>query len=222
MPSASEPAWTRGHGSRRDAASPSQRQFGEQYGFANGTSRCRAPCTALLDVDPPGGRRPRRRALDTGPCAQRPHRDDAALRARREDKLWQLTALEDPVSHAAYLPGTRTAVIGSDRGGDERHQLSIIDLETARANGPRRSGDLDKLTDDPRFGHQLAGVSPDGGLIAYVANRRNGVDFDVWVCDVASREHRCVYDGGGWCQPATGFSPDARYLSSTPTWPTTA
>jgi dipeptidyl aminopeptidase/acylaminoacyl peptidase len=130
-----------------------------------------------------------------------------------DDELCQLTALEDPVSAAAYLPGTRTAVIGSDRGGNERHQLSIIDLETARANGPRRSGDLDKLTDDPRFGHQLAGVSPDGGLIAYVADKRNGVDFDVWVCEVATREHRCVYDGGGWCQPATGFSPNSRYLS---------
>ena len=130
-----------------------------------------------------------------------------------DDELCQLTALEDPVGAAAYLPGTRTAVIGSDQGGNERHQLSIIDLETARANGPRRSGDLDKLTDDPRFGHHLAGVSPDGGLIAYVANKRNGVDFDVWVCEVATREHRCVYDGGGWCQPATGFSPNSRYLS---------
>jgi dipeptidyl aminopeptidase/acylaminoacyl peptidase len=129
------------------------------------------------------------------------------------DQLCQLTALEDPVSAAAYIPGTRTAVIASDRGGNERHQLSIIDLETGRANGPRRSGDLDKLTDDPRFGHHLAGVSPDGTLIAYVANTRNGVDFDIWVCDVATREHRCVYDGGGWCQPSTGFSPDSRYLS---------
>ena len=128
-------------------------------------------------------------------------------------ELCQLTALEDPVAAAAYLPGTRTAVIASDRGGNERHQLSIIDLEIARANGPRRAGDLDKLTDDPRFGHHLAGISPDGTLIAYVANKRNGVDFDVWVCEAATREHRCIYDGGGWCQPATGFSPDSRYLS---------
>jgi dipeptidyl aminopeptidase/acylaminoacyl peptidase len=130
-----------------------------------------------------------------------------------DDELSQLTALGDPVGAAAYLPGTRKAVIASDRGGNERHQLSIIDLETARSNAPCREGDLDKLTDDPRFGHHLAGVSQDGALIAYVSNKRNGVDFDAWVYVVATREHRCVYDGGGWCQPATGFSPDSKYLS---------
>jgi dipeptidyl aminopeptidase/acylaminoacyl peptidase len=128
-------------------------------------------------------------------------------------ELHQLTALDDPVGAAAYVPGTRLAVVSVDRGGDERHQLSLLDVDVARASGPRGAADLDALTDDPRFGHHLAGVSPDGSLLAYVSNARNGVDFDLWICELAGRHHRCVFDQGGWCQPSTGFSPDGRYVS---------
>ncbi len=128
-------------------------------------------------------------------------------------ELHELTALVDPVGVAAYIPGTRQAVIGVDRGGNERHQLSLLDLDLARASGPLAAGDLVALTDDARFGHHLAGVSPDGARLAYVSNARNGVDFDLWICELATLEHRCVYDGGGWCQPATGFSPDGRWVS---------
>ena len=39
------------------------------------------------------------------------------------------------------------------------------------------------------------------------------VDFDLWVCDVTSGEHRRLYAGGAWCQPASGFSPDGRWVS---------
>jgi dipeptidyl aminopeptidase/acylaminoacyl peptidase len=69
------------------------------------------------------------------------------------------------------------------------------------------------ITSDPRFGNHIAGVSPDGALIAYVSNRENGVDFDLWVYEVETSEHRAVYRGGTWCQPASGFSPDGSLIS---------
>jgi prolyl oligopeptidase PreP (S9A serine peptidase family) len=72
---------------------------------------------------------------------------------------------------------------------------------------------LRALTSDPRYGHQSAGVAPDGRSLAYVSNRANGVDFDLWVCDIASGEHRLLYAGGSWLQPASGFSPDGRLVS---------
>jgi dipeptidyl aminopeptidase/acylaminoacyl peptidase len=123
--------------------------------------------------------------------------------------LRAVTELPEPVSAAAYVPGQRRAVVAVDRGGDERHQLYLVDLDSG-ANGPEQ---LEALTDDPRYGHELAGVSPDGRTVAYLSNRRNGVDFDLWACDLATRSHRTLYAEGGWCQPSSGFSPDGRWVA---------
>jgi dipeptidyl aminopeptidase/acylaminoacyl peptidase len=126
---------------------------------------------------------------------------DASLRV--------VTDLTEPVGAAAYVPGQRRAVIGVDRGGDELHQLYLVDLD----GGAKGTGQLEALTDDPRYAHELAGVSPDGGTVAYLSNRRNGVDFDLWACDLATRSHRSLYSEGGWCQPSSGFSPDGRWVA---------
>ena len=69
------------------------------------------------------------------------------------------------------------------------------------------------LTEEPKYGHHFAGISADGRLLAYVSNKANGVDFDLWMYDLERAEHSCVFASGGWCQPASGFSPDGRFLS---------
>ncbi len=120
-----------------------------------------------------------------------------------------VTELTEPLGAAAYVPGQRRAVVEVDRGGDELHQLYLVDLDGG-AKGP---GQLEALTDDPRYAHELAGVSPDGGTVAYLSNRRNGVDFDLWACDLVTRSHRSLYSEGGWCQPSSGFSPDGRWVA---------
>lgn len=117
-----------------------------------------------------------------------------------------LTALGEPVGAARYLPGQRRAVLEIDRGGNERHQLYLLALD--RDAPARDLGELEALTSDERFGHHLAGIAPDGSALAYVSNRRNGVDFDLWLLTLPTGEHRLLYGGGGWCQPAGGFSPD--------------
>ncbi len=123
--------------------------------------------------------------------------------------LRPITDLPEPVGNAAYVLGGDFAVVEVDAGGDERYQLNLVELNRE----PADRGDLTAITNDPRFGHLLAGVSPDGTLVAYLSNRATGVDFDLWVCDVASGEHRLLYAGGAWCQPASGFSPDGRWVS---------
>lgn len=128
-------------------------------------------------------------------------------------ELVQRTDLPDPVGTARYLPGSRRAVLAIDRGGNERHQLLLCDL--TRDEPVRTLAQLDAITDDERFVHQLAGISPDGSAVAYVSNRRNGVDFDLWLADLAGGEPRCLYNEGGWCQPATGFSPDGTTVAIT-------
>lgn len=127
--------------------------------------------------------------------------------------LRQLTDLPDPVARAAYVPGKRLALLEVDQGGDERHQLFALDLDLTTGAGVRGREELAAITSDGRFGHHLAGVAPDGSMLAFTSNRRNGVDFDLWIYDFASGHHRCIYDGGGWCQPGSGFSPDGRWVS---------
>lgn len=126
--------------------------------------------------------------------------------------LRQVTDLTDPVWTGHYVPGRRRAIIAVDAGGDERHQLYLLDLEAAMER-PARRRDLEALTEEPKYGHHFAGISPDGRLLAYVSNKANGVDFDLWLYDVQKREHSCLFAGGGYCQPASGFSPDGRFVS---------
>ncbi|MGO9340996.1 MAG: S9 family peptidase [Acidimicrobiales bacterium] len=125
--------------------------------------------------------------------------------------LRQVTSLAEPVATARYVPGSRRAVMEVDRGGDERHQLYMVDLDVAK--GPVGSDALRALTADPRYSHRIAGASPDGRLLAYLSNRANGVDFDLWVCDLVLGEHTCLYATGSWCQPSSGFSPDGSRIS---------
>jgi len=127
--------------------------------------------------------------------------------------LRHVTSLPEPVSRALYLPGARRAAIEVDRGGNERHQLYVVDLEAPFDSEPVGFERLTALTSDPLYGHHLAGVSPDASMLAYLSNKANGVDFDLWVYDVATCEHRRLYSGGSYCQPGSGFSPGGRWIS---------
>jgi dipeptidyl aminopeptidase/acylaminoacyl peptidase len=130
--------------------------------------------------------------------------------------LCQVTDLPEPVATANYVPGGRQAVIAVDSGGNERHQLYLLDLGPGHEHGaslPAGPAHLKPLTDQANYVHQFAGISPGGRLLAYVSNKANGVDFDLWVCDLGSGEHKCVFAAGGWCRPASGFSPDGRFVS---------
>jgi dipeptidyl aminopeptidase/acylaminoacyl peptidase len=128
-------------------------------------------------------------------------------------ELVQLTSLVEPVASAHYVTGSRRAVLAVDQGGNERHQLYLIDLDEAAAATVDGFGRLRALTTDPRFGHQFAGISPDGRTLAYVSDRSGGVDFDLWLCDLDAGEHRLLHAGGAWYHPASGFSPDGRFVS---------
>jgi dipeptidyl aminopeptidase/acylaminoacyl peptidase len=122
-----------------------------------------------------------------------------------------LTELPEPVASAHYVPGQRRAVLEADAGGNERMQLFLIDLD--RSAPARSFEELEPLTDDPRHGHHHAGISPDGRLLAYTSNRNDGIDFDLYLCDLETREHRQLWKSGSWAHPASGFSPDGRRVS---------
>ncbi|WP_448619215.1 S9 family peptidase [Geodermatophilus sp. URMC 65] len=121
-----------------------------------------------------------------------------------------LTAFDARVTTARYRPGHRQAVVEGDVGGDERSQLWLLDLD-----GPlvRDRSRVQALTHDPGAVHHFAGMSPDGRRVAILANRRDRAAFDVWLLDLDTGHEQLLHDGGGWCQPASGFSPDGGWLS---------
>ena len=115
----------------------------------------------------------------------------------------QLTRFAEPVTLGRYVPGTADIALQVDTGGNERYQIKLI-----RQDGTG----LRDLVVDPDVMHILGAVSADGRRLGYVCNRRNRVDFDVYVRDLGSGEERCVMEGGGWNRAAS-FSPDGRWLA---------
>lgn len=129
-----------------------------------------------------------------------------------------LTALPG-ACRGRYLPGERVVVVEHDDGGNERGQLSLLalagpaggDANAGRAGSAGLAGlaDLTPLVHDPRYVHHLLDVL--AGRVVYNTNRRNGVDFDVVLRNVATGAEEVLYDRGGWAQQVA-VSPDARYV----------
>jgi len=104
----------------------------------------------------------------------------------------RLTALPGACT-GRYLPGTRSVVVEHDQGGDERTQLSVLPL-TPMFVEPVGLDGLEPLVRDELFFHNLVDVVP--GRVVYTTNRRNSVDFDVVVHDIATGNDSVVYDQG--------------------------
>ena len=107
------------------------------------------------------------------------------------------TALTDLPSKCSgrYLPGRRAVVVQHDNGGDEKMQLSLLDL-AGPLGRPAALADLTPLVADPAHMNALQDVT--ATTLVYSTNRRNDVDMDVVVRDLESGEEIVVYDGGGY------------------------
>ncbi|HUB70128.1 MAG TPA: S9 family peptidase [Acidimicrobiales bacterium] len=172
------------------------------------TQLLQAKSTVLADVEDIQGRDARLLALSNMTGTMQ------LYEVASQGEMLPLTDLPEPVSLAKYVPGRRMAVLEVDRGGDERHQLYTVDLEKAAKSPVQELEAMTALTSDPAHVHNFAGLSRHGDLLAYLSNRRNGVDFDLWAHDLSTGQRRLVYDGGGWCDAASGFSPDGRFVSA--------
>jgi dipeptidyl aminopeptidase/acylaminoacyl peptidase len=117
----------------------------------------------------------------------------------RGGDLEQLTDLAEPVA-GTLVPRSEQVVVQVDSGGNELQQLYLLDRE------------LRPLVVDERRFHRWPRCSPDGRLLGYVSNRRNGVDHDVYLRELATGEERLVFAPGGWTE-LHGFSPDGRWLA---------
>ncbi|MGB6022436.1 MAG: alpha/beta fold hydrolase [Ornithinimicrobium sp.] len=94
-----------------------------------------------------------------------------------------------------YIPGQRAIVVQHDQGGDEKVQLSRLDLDPLPAEPVGLEG-LTTVIDDPAHMHDLRDITEQ--TLLYSTNRRNDVDMDVVACDLATGEERVLHDGGGY------------------------
>jgi len=104
--------------------------------------------------------------------AEQLHRIATPLGARE-----QLTFFPEPVGAARVAPGADTTIAFlKDRGGDENAQVHLY-----------RPSDRSflRLTDGRSLHGGLA-WSPNGRRLAFHGNARNGIDYDVYVTDVAT------------------------------------
>lgn len=120
-----------------------------------------------------------------------------------------LTALAGACT-GRYVPGRRTVVVSHDDGGNERTQLSLLDLGSEAAQTPATLDDLVPLVRDPAYFHTLTSVSAE--RVCYLTNRRNGVDFDVVIRDLGTGAETIGYAEGSHVSEAA-LSPDGRRLA---------
>jgi dipeptidyl aminopeptidase/acylaminoacyl peptidase len=128
-----------------------------------------------------------------------------------------LTALPGACS-GRYLKGVspRTVVVSHDSAGDERAQLSL--LRPDEVTDPVGEDGLEPLVRDPAHIHSLAEVL-EGGRVVYATNRRNGVDFDLVLREVAPGTETVLYDGGGMVGGASVAPDGSRALMTRPGTP---
>ncbi len=107
------------------------------------------------------------------------------------------TALTDLPSRCTgrYVPGRRQVLVGHDSGGDERWQISLLDLDSPLGR-PATLHDLVPVVHDAAHMNVLHDVTPTS--LVYSTNRRNEVDMDVVVRDLDTGEETVVFDDGGY------------------------
>jgi dipeptidyl aminopeptidase/acylaminoacyl peptidase len=105
-----------------------------------------------------------------------------------------LTALPSRCA-GRYVPGRRQVLVEHDSGGDERWQISLLDLAVVRER-PAGLDDLTAVVRDPEHMNVLHDVTKTS--LIYSTNRRNEVDMDIVVRDLDSGEETVVFDDGGY------------------------
>lgn len=114
-----------------------------------------------------------------------------------------LTDRPDRVGALLATAGGDRLVFGMDRGGDERHQLYVVDPA---------GGEPTALTSDPATIHAFGACSPDGGRFAFASNARDQRFFDVLIVGLDGPAAPSPVMATDELLTPLAFSPDGRSL----------
>ena len=91
------------------------------------------------------------------------------------------------VTFVAWSPDGQTLLYGADNDGNEQESYYALNLAamTERLVMPSVDGGF----------RNFGAFTADGRQIAYASTERNGLDFDIYMADVATGESRRVYEG---------------------------
>jgi dipeptidyl aminopeptidase/acylaminoacyl peptidase len=113
----------------------------------------------------------------------------------------QITFMKEPIGGGTYCPDTtyRGFMFTRDTGGNEFSQLYWFDLNTGRS---------DRISDGGRSQNSLPNWSNKGDRFTTVSTRRNGKDYDIYLCSMKNPGDAklILQQGGSWS--AQDWSPD--------------
>lgn len=113
---------------------------------------------------------------------------------------------EGSVTRFAVSPSKNQLVFLQDQKGNEQYQIYLLHIE---------SGKVEQITNEPSVRYDNISWSTDGEYITYTSNKRNGVDFDVYLQHIETRETICITDHiehPGYLETPS-FSPTMRYIT---------
>lgn len=117
----------------------------------------------------------------------------------------QITFMKEPIAGGTYCPDTtyRGFMFTRDVGGNEFSQLFWFDLKT---------GKYERVSDGGRSQNSLPLWSNSGNRFTTVSTRRNGKDYDIYLCSMQNpKEVKLVLQqGGSWS--AQDWSPDDKRI----------
>lgn len=108
------------------------------------------------------------------------------------------------VTFFEWTPDSAGLLYGADNNGDEQEAYYYIaaDGMTEREVLPASAGGF----------RSFGAFSPDGARFAYASTERNGLDFDIYVADIATGEARLVHEGE-YFFGVTGWAPGGDLLT---------
>jgi dipeptidyl aminopeptidase/acylaminoacyl peptidase len=118
----------------------------------------------------------------------------------------QLTFFPDKVWELHGTGSVEQLLAVSDIGGNEKQQFYLI-----TNYGSAQGHDVRRLTVDDDAIHRFGGWSADGQRILYASNVRNGVDFDLYLMDIASGDAHFLCQMAG-NREIMAWSPDNHFV----------
>ncbi|MEE4295960.1 MAG: S9 family peptidase, partial [Wenzhouxiangella sp.] len=110
------------------------------------------------------------------------------------------------VTFFRWAPDGNSLIYGADNAGDEQEAYFRISVDGL--------SESEIVPSQPGAFRVFGGVLPDNQHIVYASTERNGLDFDIYVRDLNTGEHRMIYEGEFAFWPRS-VSPDGQSLIMT-------